>query len=68
MATKTLKVNVTITISTIQSSHPSVGPDEIWPKINVQPFFIQPVTPALTNKLMTKNIHCYRRISPLIQN
>ena len=46
MATKTLKVNVTITISTIQSSHPSAAPCEIWHKINVQPFFIQPVTPS----------------------
>lgn len=54
MATKTLKVNVTITISTIQSSHPSAGPNKIWSKINVQPFFTKPVTATLTNKLMTK--------------
>jgi len=54
MATKTLKVNVTITISTIQLSHPSAGPGEIWPKINVQSFFTQHHDPALANRRMTK--------------
>lgn len=46
MATKTLKVNVTITISTTQSFLPTVVPCEIWPKINVGPFFIEFTEPS----------------------
>lgn len=56
MATKTLNANVTITISTIQSSHPSAGSGEIWPKINVRPFFTKHRDPALTNKAVTENL------------
>lgn len=45
MATKTLKVNVTITISTTQSLLPTVAPCEIWPKINVGPFLMEAAEP-----------------------
>lgn len=65
MATKTLKVNVTITISTIQSSHPSAGSGEIWPKINVRPFFTKRRDPALTNKPVTKNLSLHAAESAL---
>lgn len=46
MATKTLKVNVTITISTTQSFLPTVVPCEIWPRINVKSFFIEFAEPS----------------------
>lgn len=46
MATKTLKVNVTITISTTQSFLPTVAPCEICPKINVGPFFMEATEPS----------------------
>lgn len=68
MATKTLKVNVTITISTIQSSHPSAGPGEIRPKINVQPFLTQPVTLLWQTNPWRKH-RCFNpKLAPKLKN
>lgn len=67
MATKTLNANVTITISTIQSSHPSAGSGEIWPKINVRLFFTKHRDPALTKSGDGKSQPPRRQISSEIK-
>lgn len=58
MASKTLNVNMTTTITTIQSSHLW---DKIWLEINASPFFTWCDPPTLT-----KMLH-YNKITPMSQ-